>query len=104
MPVEVSASAAELGGRPAILGIFRDIRDRLQAAAILRRSEERFGYLIQNLSDVITVVAVDGTMLYHSPSIERVTGYRPAELLDRDFVCIHSEDDPAVRACWSVLR
>ena len=99
VPVEVSASATELGGRPAILGIFRDIRDRLQAAAILRRSEERFGYLIQNLSDVITVVAVDGTMVYHSPSIERVAGYRPAELLGKSILAfIHPEDEPAVRA------
>lgn len=99
VPVEVSASATELSGRPAIVGIFRDIRDRLQAAAILRRSEERFSYLIQNLSDVITVVAVDGTMLYHSPSIERVAGYQPSELLGRSLLAfIHPEDEPAVRA------
>ncbi len=99
VPVEVSASATELGGRPAVLGIFRDIRDRLEAAAILQRSEERFSYLIQNLSDVITVVAVDGTMLYHSPSVERVAGYKPSELLGQSLLaCIHPEDEPAVRA------
>jgi PAS domain S-box-containing protein len=99
VPVEVSASATELGGRPAVLGIFRDIRDRLEAAAILRPSEERFGYLIQNLSDVITIVDVDGTMLYYSPSIERVAGYQPAELLGRSLLAfVHSEDEPAVRA------
>jgi two-component system cell cycle sensor histidine kinase/response regulator CckA len=99
VPVEVSASATELGGRPAVLGIFRDIRDRMEAAAILQRSEERFSYLIQNLSDVITVVAVDGTMLYHSPSIERVAGYKPSELLGHSLLaCIHPEDEPAVRA------
>jgi two-component system cell cycle sensor histidine kinase/response regulator CckA len=97
--VEVSTSATELGGRRAVLGIFRDIRDRLEAAAILRRSEDRFSYLIQNLSDVITIVAVDGTMLYHSPSIERVAGYRPSELLGKSLLAfIHSEDEPAVRA------
>src|ERR1700722_2433118 len=98
-PVEVSASAAELGGKPAVLGIFRDIRDRLDAAAILRRSEERFSYLIPNLSDVIMVVAVDGTMLYHSPSIERVAGYSTSELLGKSLLSfVHSEDEPAVRA------
>ena len=99
VPVEVSTSATELAGRPAILGIFRDIRERLEAAAILRRSEDRFSYLIQNLSDVITIVAVDGTMLYHSPSIERVAGYRPSELLGKSLLAfIHAEDEPAVRA------
>ena len=99
VPVEVSASATELNGRPAVLGIFRDIRDRLEAADILRRSEERFGYLIQNLSDVITIVAVDGTMLYHSPSLERVAGYKPSDLLGRSLLdLVHPEDAPAVRA------
>jgi PAS domain S-box-containing protein len=99
VPVEVSTSATELAGRPAILGIFRDIRERLEAAAILRRSEDRFSYLIQNLSDAITIVAVDGTMLYHSPSIERVAGYRPSELLGKSLLAfIHAEDEPAVRA------
>ena len=82
-----------------MLGIFRDIRDRLEAAAVLQRSEERFSYLIQNLSDVITVVAVDGTMLYHSPSIERVAGYKPSELLGKSLLSfIHPDDEPAVRA------
>lgn len=99
VPVEVSASATELNGRPALLGIFRDIRERVEAAAVLRRSEDRFSYLIQNLSDVITVVAVDGTMLYHSPSIERVAGYRPSELLGKSLLAfIHPGDEPAVRA------
>ena len=97
--VEASVSATELNGRPAVLGIFRDIRDRLEAAAVLQRSEERFSYLIQNLSDVITVVAVDGTMLYHSPSIERVAGYKPSELLGKSLLSfIHPDDEPAVRA------
>ena len=99
VPVEVSASETELSGRPAILAIFRDIRDRVEAAAILRRSEERFSYLIQNLSDVITVVAVDGTMLYHSPSIERVAGYKLSDLLGKNFLAfVHSDDQVSVRA------
>jgi two-component system, cell cycle sensor histidine kinase and response regulator CckA len=104
LPVEVSASATEWSGRRAVLGIFRDIRDRVEAAAVLRRSEERFSYLIQNLSDVITVVAVDGTMLYHSPSLTRVTGYQPSELLGqslRDFV--HPDDAGSVQSALERL-
>ncbi len=99
VPVEVSASATELGGRPAVLGIFRDIRERREAAANLRRSEERFSHLIHNLADIITVVAVDGTMLYHSPSLERVAGYDPSELLGKNFrAFVHPQDDASVRA------
>ena len=99
VPVEVSAGTTEISGRRAVVGIFRDIRDRLEAASVLRRSEERFGHLIQNLSDVITVVAADGTMLYHSPSVERVGGYRPSELVGKSLLdFIHPEDVASVRA------
>ena len=99
VPVEVRSSATEFGGKPAILSMFHDIRDRREAAAVLRRSEDRFSYLIQNLSDVITVVAVDGTMLYQSPSIERVLGYKSSDLLGKSFLAfIHPDDEPAVRA------
>ncbi|PYX32066.1 MAG: hypothetical protein DMG77_04425 [Acidobacteria bacterium] len=99
VPVEVSAGTAEISGRRAVVGIFRDIRERFEAAAVLRRSEERFGYLIQNLSDIITVVAVDGTMLYHSPSVERVVGYRPSELIGNSLLdFIHPDDLASVRA------
>ena len=104
VPVEVSVSTTELGGRPALIGIFRDIRDRVEAATVLRRSQDRFRYLIQNLSDVITVVAVDGTMLYHSPSIERVAGYTPSELLGNSLLAfVHPEDSPSVRAALERL-
>ena len=101
VPVDVSASKTELGGRPAIIAIFRDIRERREAAAILRRSEERFSHLIQNLSDVITVVAVDSTMLYHSPSVERVAGYRASALLGKSFLSfVHPQDQASVRAAF----
>ena len=98
VPVEVSAGITEISGRRAVVGIFRDIRDRLEAAAVLRRSEERFGHLIQNLSDIITIVAADGTLLYNSPSVERVVGYTPSELVSRRlYDLIHPEDVEAVR-------
>ena len=104
VPVEASVSTTEVGGRPALLGIFRDIRERLEAAAVLQRSETRFGHLIQNLSDVITVVAVDTTMLYLSPSVERMAGYRPSELLGRSFLeFVHPQDQATVRSAFERL-
>jgi len=38
----------------------------------LRSSEERFRQLIENASDIITVVSGDGIIRYESPSVERV--------------------------------
>ena len=100
VPVEVNSSTTEFEGTTGqFLASSAIFAIAVEAAAVLRRSEERFSYLIQNLSDVITVVAVDGTMLYHSPSIERVAGYKPSELLGKSFLSfVHPEDEPAMRA------
>ena len=80
VPVEVRARFIYRNGEPvAVQGIARDISERRQAELVLRQSEERFRSLVQNISDVITVIGVDSKILYISPSIERLLGYiRPS--------------------------
>jgi diguanylate cyclase (GGDEF)-like protein/PAS domain S-box-containing protein len=50
-----------------------------------RESEERFGSLVQHASDLITVLDADATVLYQSPSIERVLGYAPEDVVGTRF-------------------
>jgi len=58
---------------------------RLTEKIHLRRSEARFASLVQHSSDLITVVGPDATIVYQSPSSERVLGYHPDELLGTRF-------------------
>ncbi len=51
---------------------------RLTESVHVQRSEARFASLVQNSSDLITVVGSDATITYQSPSSEHVLGY-PAE-------------------------
>ncbi|MGO9642864.1 MAG: PAS domain S-box protein [Candidatus Acidiferrales bacterium] len=98
IPVEWSASRTEWPGRTVIHSNFRDIRKRLQAEELLRRSEERFRSLIQNLSDIILVLRPDGHIAYGSPSVDRMLDYKPAELANRNLMdYVHDEDAPALR-------
>jgi diguanylate cyclase (GGDEF)-like protein/PAS domain S-box-containing protein len=46
-----------------------------------RRSSERFRSLVQNSSDIIALLERDLTIRYHTPSVERVLGYRDHELV-----------------------
>lgn len=46
-----------------------------------RKSEARFRSLVQNSSDVIMIAEADGTVRYVSPSVERILGYKPEDLI-----------------------
>ncbi len=59
----------------------------------LRESEDRFRSLIENASDVITILESDGQIRYESASIERVLGFKPEELIGTNaFQWVHPED------------
>ena len=63
----------------------------------LRRSEEHFRSLIEHTSDIITIVDESGVVLYGSPSVERVLGYAPEELVGRNAGdLLHHDDLPHV--------
>ena len=68
-----------------------------QARDELSRSERHFRSLIENASDIITVLRRDGTILYKSPSVTRLLGYSPEELRGQSaYEQIHPEDRGAV--------
>ena len=64
----------------------------------LRRSEQYFRALIENASDTITILDADGTARYESPSLTRVLGYRPDELVGTSSIeRVHPDDAARVR-------
>ena len=78
--------------------------ERRQATLDLQRREEHLRSLIENASDIITVVDADGTMRYQSPSIERVLGYNTGELIGRNaFELIHPEDAGIVQEALRLI-
>ena len=69
--------------------------DRKRAEEALRAREARFRSLIQHASDIIVVLDAEGKRQYHSPSMERVLGWRPEELVGTDAADLRHPDDAA---------
>jgi diguanylate cyclase (GGDEF)-like protein/PAS domain S-box-containing protein len=65
----------------------------LKAAQERAQSEARFRSLVQNSSDVITVIDADTTIKYQSPSIERMLGFAPKHLVGTELVDLIHPDD-----------
>ena len=58
---------------------------RVHEELATRRIAARYRALVQNASDLVAVVGPDASILYLSPSVERMLGYRPADLKERRF-------------------
>lgn len=102
VPLEVSFGEIVEGGKRFFTGIARDITDRKRTEEALRQSEEHLRALIENATDIITVLNQDGTRRYVSPSVERSTGYRPEELMGKDpLELVHPEDADYLRKLFA---
>lgn len=92
--LEISSAWIEFKGQEtsAVL-VIHDVTERKRAEEDIAKSEAKFRSLIQNSSDLIVILELDGNMQYVSPSHERILGYKPYELTGKKaFDFIHPED------------
>jgi diguanylate cyclase (GGDEF)-like protein/PAS domain S-box-containing protein len=60
---------------------------------LVRQSERRFASLVQNSSDIVTVIEPDTSIRYASPSALRVLGFEPSALEGTRFTDLVHPDD-----------
>jgi PAS domain S-box-containing protein len=114
---EVTLRRVTVSGKDRILATVRDIKDRKRAEQALRRaneelecrvaerteelrrSEEHFRRLIENGNDYIMVVDETAAIEYIGPSVKRILGYTPEEMMGlRPSDLVHPDDVAAVLA------
>jgi len=79
--------------------------ERQQSEEALQQSEKHFRSLIENASDIITILNSDKTIRYESPSIEQVLGYRPEDLTGKNILeFVHPEDSAIVIDAFTEVR
>ncbi len=68
----------------------------------LQHREEHFRAIIENASDIVTILDAEGMFLYVSPSIERILGYDPHSLVGKSsFDYIHADDQQSLAERFS---
>jgi two-component system, cell cycle sensor histidine kinase and response regulator CckA len=93
------------GAAAGIVTIGEDVTERRAAEHELRVREEHFRSLIENATDVICVLSLDGVSVYESPAVEGVLGWTPDELIGRrNFNLHHPDDADRVRAAFDAIH
>ncbi len=96
--VELTRNTLSYNGHDAALIVIQDITERKQTERALRESEERFRALIENGQDMIGVATTNGIISYASPSVERILGYQPNELIGLySYALIYPDDKRRTR-------
>src|SRR5215217_3724036 len=92
-PIEMSLGETHEAGERLFTGVIRDVTERKEIEKVIKESGEHLRTLLQNTSDIITLLEADGTVRYISPAVERVTGYRPEEQIGINaFGSVHPDD------------
>ena len=99
--VEVHAAPITLDDHQVLFSIVHDITQRREIEERLRLSEERHRLLADHSLDVIWTMDLTGRFTYNSPSVEKLLGYTPAEVMElslEETVC--PESLPAILAMF----
>ena len=93
----VSVRTTADGGRR-LVGIALDITSEKQEQADRRRIAQLYERLIENSSDIISLIRPDGITVYQSQAVQPELGYDRGELTGRNnFDLVHPEDVERIR-------
>ncbi|MCA1793621.1 MAG: PAS domain S-box protein, partial [Desulfobacteraceae bacterium] len=92
-PMQLEARNVPYKGKQVRTVEFRDITERKRAEEELKRSEENYRLLVENQTDLVVKVDLDGRFLFVSPSYCRMFDKKETEILGKHFMPLVHEDD-----------
>lgn len=95
--VEIASNPITFNGKAARLVSATDISEKLKAQQALSLNEKRFVALVQDGSDMITIIDEEFRYKYVSPASKKVFGVAPDFFIGKKaFAYIHEDDKPRI--------
>ena len=92
IPIIVNCSIIDYLGKPALLAVTHDLRERKKADEELKESEQKYGDLFENANDLIQSVDMDGKFVYVNKMWLETLGYKKEELEKLNLIDILRKD------------
>ena len=104
-PAEItSVSVWEDDRFAGVQGTVRDVTQQERLERELRESQERYRFLVENSPDVVFSTDAEGRFTFMSESMERMTGWRPDEVVGQHFSMTVQEGSHAeAMTRWAAL-
>ena len=91
--IEFFSSTVQLEGRQAEMGIIQDISDLKSLEEALKKAEDKYQILIDNIDEVIFMMDPGGKFTFISPAITEQFGYIPEDLIGKPFSDLVQPED-----------
>lgn len=100
------AADHDFSGAPVRMhGVIHDVTDSHAAEEAFGELSALFEALVENTSDVLTILNTDGTIRYSSHSAFGILGYEPGSQVERPFLeLIHPEDVGTAASAFDAVR
>jgi PAS domain S-box-containing protein len=84
---------ADANGNPlCMMASFLDVTERNRADAILKESEKKYRLIAEHTGDIIATMDLNYKLTYISPSVFKMRGYTPEEMIGRPLDMIFTPD------------
>ncbi|WP_081408394.1 PAS domain S-box protein [Acinetobacter sp. SFB] len=93
IPVEVCLKIVEIEQQPKMLALVRNISEIKKYQYQLQSKDQYFKMLLENSGDGIAILDTQGKLLYASPSLQRILGYRDRFVLNKNVLSVIHPDD-----------
>jgi len=100
----IASHRVDLPGRDrARIAVWRDVTDAAKARNSLVESQREFQRVAENASDAVIQTNVHGEIEWVSPSLSTVLGWRPFDVLGKNFLDLIAATDLARAEAWQSL-